>query len=426
VNIAGFTDTGTAALNSATGSLNLTGLGAVLNGNTVTSADGAQLICAIGATLQNVTLGPGSPIDIATNSAAVNVMDNLTLTNSAINLGAGSLDFQGSDSFPYVGAPSATPQVIGGSGTITMGSGSSINVVQPTLAGPTVLQISPNIAIEGGEGSISVAVDRAGQGSPQTLINQGIISADVPGETITITPNNGSFTSTGTLEASNGGTLAIQGDYAFDPNGTTNIGIGTSGGGTIAISGTVTLAGTLNVSSVDGQLPPGNQTYNLLTYGSETGSFSAINLATPLGADDTTNLGATAFTLTTPPPTIAQLTEIVTDDRSSLSQSKSQRHTTLHDLVITRNQQQKTLGQTKRSLAALIRQNHRHPSDTLATEIAADQSQVESDSQALSQTRQTLSTDLRTDFTDVHPAMKKLLTDTRTLHQAKRSAKRGG
>ena len=89
-------------------------------------------------------------------------------------------------------------------GIITLGNTGGGNRV--SIEGTLTLTLGSNILIHGENGTI-------GQedyiGGAATLINNGTISADVAGGTINLVPNNGT-TNNGTLEAKNGGTLAVE------------------------------------------------------------------------------------------------------------------------------------------------------------------------------------------------------------------------
>ena len=47
--------------------------------------------------------------------------------------------------------------------------------------------------------------------------------------------------------------------------------------GTLDVGGAFALAGSLNILSPTGYIPPQGNTYNVVTYGSQTGAFAAIN-----------------------------------------------------------------------------------------------------------------------------------------------------
>lgn len=73
-----------------------------------------------------------------------------------------------------------------------------------SVDGTSTLTLGSTLVVRGKTGSIGQAVFQGGTGQ---LINQGLISADVLGGTLTINPTQ--FTNTGTVEEKNGGTIVI-------------------------------------------------------------------------------------------------------------------------------------------------------------------------------------------------------------------------
>ena len=73
--------------------------------------------------------------------------------------------------------------------------------------------------------------------------------------------------------------ITITGNYS-QPTGVLNLGIGGTTGGTnfdqLTITGAAVLAGTLNVSLINGFTPSLGQTFQILTFGSYTGNFQTV------------------------------------------------------------------------------------------------------------------------------------------------------
>ncbi|HEU5396372.1 MAG TPA: hypothetical protein VFV81_04340 [Verrucomicrobiae bacterium] len=120
----------------------------------------------------------------------------------------------------------------------------------------------------------------------------------------TLLDNGVDLNNSGTIEAG-AGLLVIGGNCAL-PGGTMKFDINGSGSfGTISISNGVMLTGTLSVGLNNGYSPALGAAFPLLTYGSATGSFSALNVPVlPSSLVWQTGYGATTFTLsvTTAPP----------------------------------------------------------------------------------------------------------------------------
>jgi hypothetical protein len=96
------------------------------------------------------------------------------------------------------------------------------------------------------------------------------------------------------------GTLTVTGDIAFSSTSTLQVEINGASGvnDVLAVSGAVTFDGTLNVSINGGTIDAGDS-YNVVTYGSRTGTFTTVNL--PGNAADwlpTPTYGAAALNLT--------------------------------------------------------------------------------------------------------------------------------
>ncbi len=159
-------------------------------------------------------------------------------------------------------------QTLGGSGSVLInGTGNSV-ISEPRLfpSSGTTLTIAPGLTISGGNGTI-------GQ-SFATLVLNNEIEADVSGETLAIAGSP--WSSTGTLGASNGGTLQLSGDL---DNGGNALTLDTAAGNLNILTGTGLLNATLNGT------PASDITLN-------SGSYTFQNLV--LNTDLVLNNGAIA------------------------------------------------------------------------------------------------------------------------------------
>jgi hypothetical protein len=148
------------------------------------------------------------------------------------------------------------------------------------------------------EGSGSVAHDATANHNDGSLGN-GVPSQEPAWQASpvgSITLQAGTFSGAGTISgnlANNGGTVApssttpgaalrINAGFTQGNNGTVGIGLGgpSTGGpfGRLAVAGAAHLAGTLNVSRVNGYLPLFSDSYAALTFGSRTGDFTTYIL----------------------------------------------------------------------------------------------------------------------------------------------------
>jgi len=129
----------------------------------------------------------------------------------------------------------------------------------------------------------------------------------------------GSVVGTGTISGNvrnNGATFApgfspgkitVSGNYTQGANGILTLEIGGAAPGTqydqLQVSGTAALAGTLNVSAINGFQPAQGDTFQLLAGGSFTGAFSTINTTGFTGAVTYTSSGITLTVTSSPSPT---------------------------------------------------------------------------------------------------------------------------
>ena len=218
----------TILLNNATGSWTMAG--GTLSGGTVNFADGKSLLVnsstanlLTGVTVNgdlNLTassarlrIGPGTTFataHLANNSAELGFLTGATMNNTILLEGAGS----GSR---FIGMNTAGTLTIGAAGVIRTNTG---------LGGDVSL----------GSGAQFTAA--------MALTNQGLISSQISGATITINPST-SFTNSGTLEAISGGILSRPGGYV-QTAGVTRVTGGTIRAQTTGVNNTIQInAGTL-------------------------------------------------------------------------------------------------------------------------------------------------------------------------------------
>ncbi len=283
VNLTGvLTNTSTTlALNAASGSWVLDG-GTVLGG-TITTAGGATLVVNGTGTFNGVTMDGTLDVGSSVNAADLTVTNGLVLNGTALvgnptNVNAGYITFAGS-------------QTLGGTGTVVFGDNPTYNAVRLADAA-TTLTIGLGMTVEGQNGTIGYS---SPWGGPQnvSVVNQGVISADVSGGTILMDAEP--FDNNGTLAATLG-TAALDGSFNL-ASGTLEFGLSnTNTFGKIQISGSAALAGTVAATLLNGFMPAVSNSFPVLTYGSFTGAFTNTEL--PSGFVWQTNYGPTTFTLT--------------------------------------------------------------------------------------------------------------------------------
>jgi hypothetical protein len=187
--------------------------------------------------------GPSAQI---TDLFGNNLMDSLTLNQSS-----GQLTLEN-------GASITTASDFSNAGALTVGSGSTFTAsgAYTQTGGSTILQAgtltaSSGVSIQGG-----------------SLSGPGTINADVVNAGLL----NPGGTSGGT------GLLTINGNYTQTAMGILHIGLaGTTADSQydqLAVSGTATLAGTLDVTLLHGFQPQNGNQFQVLTYGSRNGTFT--------------------------------------------------------------------------------------------------------------------------------------------------------
>ncbi|MEI7731935.1 MAG: hypothetical protein WCO56_20345 [Verrucomicrobiota bacterium] len=170
--------------------------GGTIHGGTVVATNGASL-AIIGGTLDGVTVNGTLEVGNSYNGANLTVANGLVLNGTALvgnptNGWIGSIGFAGS-------------QTLSGNGTVVFGNHPN-NTLFLANAG-TTLTNGAGITIRGQTGTIGYG------GAPNVaVINQGTISADVSGGTITV--NAQSFNNQGLAQGINGGTLSLLGAWS--------------------------------------------------------------------------------------------------------------------------------------------------------------------------------------------------------------------
>ena len=171
----------TLTLNATTGSWNLAG--GTISGGTLAFADGQTLLVTASGTNRLVGVIVNGDLTLSQNSAVVR-FNNVTLNGTAHLTNSSSIAFEGTQSL--------------NSGTISFDDATG-NVVEMQAAG--TLTVGAAAAIRGNTGTIGGS---RYFGAAMTLVNQGLISAEVSGKTLTVSAT--SFTNNGTAHALNGAT----------------------------------------------------------------------------------------------------------------------------------------------------------------------------------------------------------------------------
>ncbi|MBI3847133.1 MAG: hypothetical protein HY292_21100 [Planctomycetes bacterium] len=179
-----------------------------------TGGEGLAVTTSVGpAILSGVTMDAGVSIP---SSAVLRVTNGLALNGTITN--AAALEFFGA-------------QTLSGTGQIVFPSGGGTKVVRP-LGG--TLTIAAGISIQGESGTVGQA--------GTAFVNQGTIRA--ASSSVTMSVVGSGWSSTGTIQATNGGSLDLSG------TGWTNAGsLSITGGGSLDLSGTWTNTGAISMTA---------------------------------------------------------------------------------------------------------------------------------------------------------------------------------
>lgn len=181
----------TGTISAGTGSNVYLENGVTINGGTLSTAGTGWIYGASGgSTLENVTISSGSQFEVQ-NSATTDLVG--TITNK------GTITLDSTSTYVTLDVPSGTTTLTGG-GTVVMGGGAQYSQIEGASGTSFV---NSNNTIEG-TGNIGTGT--------LTLTNNGTINANVSPTALNqplYIQSFGTMTNTGTLEATNGGTLEI-------------------------------------------------------------------------------------------------------------------------------------------------------------------------------------------------------------------------
>src|SRR5579859_816431 len=274
----------------------------------------------------------GGTLVLETNSVGGSPAGKLTIANGFTNAGSIVLTDIG-----CCGGNTNTLTVASGilvnTGLITLTEGNSCGCGTRTLAaqldnrgtlaalGSNTLTLSQPGANQTSSGTIELSLGSLAISSAASFTNSGTITVGAS-HTLTLggvqlnNASGGTLSGGGTVagDVSNAGTvdpggpgtagtLTITGTYTQTSTGVLNADIGGTTAGTqfdqLNVTGGVTLGGTLNVALINGFTPASGETFQVLTYGSQTGQFATIvQPPASSGVTFTPTYGATAFTMT--------------------------------------------------------------------------------------------------------------------------------
>ncbi|MCK9687941.1 beta strand repeat-containing protein [Scleromatobacter humisilvae] len=216
--------------------------GVTINGTFTSSGGGLFTASSSNNNILNAVTFSGNLDASSLTNARERIGNNLTL-NGAVNIANGGL--------VSLDSTIATDNAISGHATFNLNDPSALLSVEGT--GTTTL--GANVIVRG-QGTFAQAVFVGGN---NTLTNNGLVSADVAGGTLTIRPpgNSGTFINNGTLQAVGGGILNLStsvdanaGSQILAANGSQVVQTGVTLNGAINTMGTGVLTVTSNGNNV--------------------------------------------------------------------------------------------------------------------------------------------------------------------------------
>ena len=203
----------------------------------------------------NIVTNAASIILDGTSSEIINTSNGNALAGFTTNAAAGQFTVQDGGSFTTAGALSNAGEItVSGASTLTISGALTQSGGSTILAGGTLSSTTSTVTISGG-----------------VLGGTGTVEGNVNNPSVQVSP--------GTIDSA--GTLTIQGNYTQGAGGSLNIALGGLGAGVgydqLAVTGTASLGGTINISTINGYVPAVGTSFQVLTFASKTGDFQTYN-----------------------------------------------------------------------------------------------------------------------------------------------------
>ena len=296
--------TGAGTIGFSGGTVDVNG-GYTVSGSTVINGGTANFngsATTVGGSLSSGTLGGSGNLTV---SGTMNWTGGTMNGSGATTIGSGGslvisgtgIKFFGQRTINNGGTASWSGADIwsGGGATITNQAGGVFDVqgdasFLANQGGPVTINNAGTFKKSGGTGTTSITAAFNNSGS--VIVQTGTINAGGPnfsnsansilGGSGTLDISHTSFASDGAYSPGNPlGALTIVGNLPPTTNGSVNIEIGGTTAGVnydqLIVTGNATLNGALNITLVNGFQPGSGETFEIIKYGSHTGSFSNIS-----------------------------------------------------------------------------------------------------------------------------------------------------
>ncbi len=238
---------------------------ATVTGGTLSSVGTGKLLNAGNSSFANLSLATGSSFDVANAT-------NATFAGAVANHGTINLLSAGNSTDLIAGPGGLT---LNGGGTVVLGNNAN-NRIYATTGTTTLINLDNTIRGAGQLGANQLQLD-----------NRGVIEAHLAGATLTLDPSGSGAANSGTLQALNGGILALI-NGTFDNAGGT---IRAQSGSTVQLNGATLTGGTFDIGTT-AAVTLDSSTINGGTFnGAATGSITAASGSNTLGGAVVINSG---------------------------------------------------------------------------------------------------------------------------------------
>jgi len=211
------------------------------------------------------------------NSITANwVSGNITLADGAVFHNSGTFNAKQTTTMTGTAAES----FINNGSFIKNTAGTTTTMNIPFTNNGTVDIVAGNLIFQQGMDNGENAVINLGDGTldPGDTLNLAIGDSLIGSGTLAANLVNAGTVSPGESP----GSVTVQGDYTQESTGVLEIQLGGTTAGTqydqLTVTGTASMAGTLNVSLIDGFIPQVGDSFTILPYSTRSGGFSTLNL----------------------------------------------------------------------------------------------------------------------------------------------------
>ncbi len=221
-----------------------------------------------GGTISSKTLS--SPITTNWLSGNITLADGAVFLNSGTFNAKATTTMTGTTAEGFINNGNFIKNTAGTTTTmdIPFTNNGTVDIVAGNLNFLKGMDNGENAVIDLGNGTLNPG-DTLNLASGDSLIGSGTLAANLVNAG-TVSPGNSA------------GGITIEGNYTQESTGVLDIQLGGTTAGTqydqLTVTGTATMAGTLNVSLIDGFIPQVGDSFTILPYSTRSGGFSTLNV----------------------------------------------------------------------------------------------------------------------------------------------------